>query len=199
MIDYDRQARDNGWHPEALFGLVYEYLQPGDRLLDVGIGTGLSSETFARAGVQVFGLDSDPEMLALCRAKAFVAGLQEHNLLDIPWPYEAQAFDHLLAAGVLHFLADLEPVFREASRVLRPGGTFTFTTKALPPSLDQGADDEQPLEETIQGMTLFLHSGAYLERLMARSGFELLKELRLVVKTGRNTDDIFCAFVTRLK
>lgn len=196
-FDYDRQAHQNHWYPEALFGLVYEFLQPGDRLLDVGIGTGLASQTFAGAGVQVFGFDVDREMLAICRDKAFAVELQEHDLLDTPWPYNTQAFDHILACGVLHFLADLEPVFGEASRLLRPGGTFTFTTKAPPVSDSGEASDEPPFEETIQGTTLYLHSSAYLERMMAASGFEPLKELRLVVKTGRATHDIFRVVVSR--
>ena len=50
--DYDFQARQNHWHPEVLFGLCYEYLHSGDRLLDIGIGTGLGAEPFARAGFQ---------------------------------------------------------------------------------------------------------------------------------------------------
>ena len=198
-LDYDRQARENYWHPEALFGLVYEYLHPDDRLLDVGIGTGLASETFVKAGVQVFGFDADPEMLAACRVKSFAADLQEHDLQEIPWPYEAQTFDHILACGVLHFVADLEPVFREVNRLLRPGGTFTFTTKAPVASHGGAVAQEQMLMEIIQGVMLYLHSRESLDRLMAASGIDQLKKLRLMVKTGRDSDDLFFAFVTQLK
>ena len=160
-------------------------LRPGDCLLDVGIGTGLASQPFAKAGIQVFGFDADPEMLAACRAKSFAADLKEHDLQDVPWPYTTGTFDHILACGVLHFLANLEPVFREASRLLRPNGTFTFTTKA-PPATSKGATaQEQPFAEIIQGVRLYLHPRESLARLMTSSGFELLKELRLVVKTGR--------------
>jgi len=39
--DYDRLARKYRWFgPEALFGLCFEYVQPGERLLAIGIGTG---------------------------------------------------------------------------------------------------------------------------------------------------------------
>ena len=195
--DYDRQAHAHHWRPEALFGLVYEYLQPGDRLLDIGIGTGLASQTFARAGVQVFGFDVDREMLQVCRDKSFAADLKVYDLLDAPWPYQAASFEHALACGVLHFLADLEPIFAEVSRIVRPGGTFTFTTKAPPSSLAEVGADEEPAEETIQGTRLFLHPQGYLDRIMAASGFEPLKQLRLMVTTGRGTDDLFRAYVTR--
>lgn len=197
ILDYDRQAHANYWHPEALFGLVYEYVNSGDTLLDVGIGTGLASVPFVKAGVKVHGLDADPEMLALCKAKALAAELTLHDLSDIPWPYTDTVFDHVLACGVLHFLADLEPVFCEVHRLLRPNGTFTFTTKAPPSSLDGEALQQFPIEEMIQGMTLYLHLRSSLDRLMAACGFELLKELRLLVKTGRHTEDAFCAFVAR--
>ena len=62
--DYDQQVRAYGWWGhEALFGLCFEHVRAGERLLDVGIGTGLASAPFARAGVRVFGFDASPEML----------------------------------------------------------------------------------------------------------------------------------------
>ena len=198
IVDYDQMAHAHYWHPEALFGLAYEFLRPGDCLLDAGIGTGMASQTFARAGVQVFGFDADPEMLTICRAKQFAADLCQHDLLDTPWPYVAQSFDHILACGVLHFLADPSPVFGEVSRLLRPGGTFTFTTKASPLSPEGTTAQGQTTVETIQGTQLYLHARESLDRLMAASGLAPLKELRLVVKTGRDSDDLFCAFVTWL-
>ena len=198
ILNYDQMAHTHYWHPEALFGLVYAYLRPGDRLLDAGIGTGLASQPFAKAGVQVYGFDADPEMLVLCQAKEFAVELRQQDLLDTPWPYAAQSFDHILACGVLHFLADPTPVFGEVSRLLRPGGTFTFTTKAPALSPKGTTAQGRTTVETIQGTQLYLHARESLDRLMAASDLAPLKELRLVVKTGRASDDLFCAFVTWL-
>jgi len=196
---YDAQARQHYWHPEALFGLTYACLHPGERLLDVGIGTGLASEPFASAGVAVFGLDSDAEMLALCRAKGFAADLVQHDLTITPWPYGEASFDHVLAAGVLHFFPDIEPICREVARVLRPGGTFTFTLKGPPLACMVGAgmDVERRVEETIQGATLYQHPRATVDRVLADCGLVVRKELRLAIETGRGTDDLFYALVTR--
>ena len=81
--------------------------------------------------------------------------------------------------------------------MLRPGGTFTFTTKAPAASTDEAGAAEQTRQEMIQGVQLYLHSRELLDQLWVAAGLELLKELRLVVRTGRSTDDLFCAFVTR--
>jgi SAM-dependent methyltransferase len=147
--------------------------------------------------VQVCGCDADPELLAICRAKGFAVDLRQHDLLATPWPYAARSFDHILACGVLHFLRDLAPVFGEVARLLRPGGTFTFTTKAPPASHDDAHALHQPHEETIQGTRLYLHSAASVAQWMAAAGLELRKELWLLVKTGRDSDELFCVFVTQ--
>ncbi len=192
--DYDAQARANHWHAEVIFGLCYEYIHPGERLLDMGIGTGPGAEPFVRAGLRVHGVDSSPEMLALCAAKGIAVDLKQHDLQVTPWPYPAGMFDHLIACGVLHFIADLGPVFREAGRLLRPGGTFAFTTKAPPAGMAFG---ESYAEEVIQGTTLYLHPREHIARVAAGQGFEVVKEVRLLITTGRQTEDVFPAYVTR--
>jgi hypothetical protein len=48
-------------------------------------------------------------------------------------------------------------------------------------------------------MTLYLHSREEIDRLLAATGLTLLKEVRLLVTTGRGNDDIFYAFLTRLE
>jgi ubiquinone/menaquinone biosynthesis C-methylase UbiE len=61
---YDQEAEETGWFgPEILFGLSFKYLQPNQSILDLGIGTGLSSVLFHKAGLEVHGLDNSPEML----------------------------------------------------------------------------------------------------------------------------------------
>jgi ubiquinone/menaquinone biosynthesis C-methylase UbiE len=68
---YDNMSMrvENHGH-EVLFGLAYEYLSPGDTVLDVGIGTGLSTYLFYKAGLRVYGVDGSETMLDICRKKA---------------------------------------------------------------------------------------------------------------------------------
>lgn len=83
--DYDNQVRaSNCLIAEALFGLSFEYLQPGQRLLDLGIGSGLSAILFDKAGLHVYGMDFSPAMLELCRSKGIAIELKRHDLALSP-------------------------------------------------------------------------------------------------------------------
>ena len=83
--DYDAQVQTYDCHvAEVLFGLCYEFIQPGQRLLDVGIGSGISAQLFAKAGLEIYGMDFSPAMLDICRAKGFAADLKQHDLLQLP-------------------------------------------------------------------------------------------------------------------
>lgn len=178
---YDDMAAATGWlGPQVAFGLMYEHVEPGQTMLDLGIGTGLSSVLFRKAGLRVFGLDADPEMLAICRRKGF-GDLTQHDLTVTPYPFADTAFDHAVCLGVLPFLADPEPVFRETARVLEPGGLFAFLVLERP-------DGEPPelvveAEQTDGGAsaTLLRVSGGEVAALVARHGFSAVAELALPV------------------
>jgi predicted TPR repeat methyltransferase len=188
--DYDQEVQSYGCHvADVLFGLCYEYIQPGQRLLDVGIGSGLSAQLFAKAGLEVHGLDFSPAMLALCQAKGFAAGLTQHDLQQAPWPYPAGGFDHVVCCGVLHFIGDLEGIFSETARVLAPGGVFAFTTQ-LPGAL---SDDRQSYQQrVVGGFAIFAHAPAYVETLLAQHSLAPLKRQKCFVG-----DDLFMLWVVR--
>ncbi len=101
---------------------------PGQRVLDIGCGTGTLAIELKRAvpGADVVGLDADPEMLKRAEAKASEAGTEirfdEGYSTDLP--YEDGSFDRVLSTLFFHHL-DPGPKRRtveEIARVLRPGG-----------------------------------------------------------------------------
>ncbi|HEU5196651.1 MAG TPA: methyltransferase domain-containing protein [Methylomirabilota bacterium] len=105
-------------------------LRTGQRVLDVGCGTGTLAVLVKslHPAVDVTGLDPDPRALARARRKAMRAGVEvrlDEGFADA-LPYAPASFDHVFSSFMLHHLPSAEKVaaLREARRVLRPAGTL---------------------------------------------------------------------------
>jgi predicted TPR repeat methyltransferase len=202
---YDESARRFGWHsPEILFGLVYEQIQPRDTLLDLGIGTGLSAVPFAKAGLEVSGIDGSREMLGQCAARGVAVDLKQHDIRTTPLPYPDDAFDHVVACGIFHLIERLDDIFREVARLIRGRGTFAFTIEEL--RSDSGIDDEpdvdgfREIRNEESGVTSFQHSRALVQELLNRNGFTITKTLDYVafLKTDWAEERTFRAYIGEL-
>jgi ubiquinone/menaquinone biosynthesis C-methylase UbiE len=101
---------------------------PGQRILDVGCGTGTLAIMVKRSQpeAQIVGLDADPEILERARAKAAEAGveIQLDRGFSTELPYADGSFDLVLSTLFFHHLtgADKRRTASEIARVLRPGG-----------------------------------------------------------------------------
>ena len=121
----ERLARAHGRdpdHPRALDGL---------RVLDVGCGAGLASETLARAGAAVIGLDAAPEVLGAARAHAARACLAIDYRQGTPESLVAAGeapFDAVLALEVVEHVADRAAFCRSLAALLKPGGRLFVST-----------------------------------------------------------------------
>ena len=200
--EYDLQVEAyESYAHDLLFGLSHSYAGPGQRLLDLGIGTGLASEPFARAGLEIYGADGSAEMLRVCRAKGFARELRLLDLRAVPWPYPDRFFAHALACGLLHFFGDLAPWVGEVSRLLGGGGVFAFTVAA---QAQAESESRKPLDgysrlETPWGVDIFVHQDRYLRRTLARFGFRVLKRQRYLAKAGEagGPENVFAGYVAR--
>ncbi len=182
---YDEEAEATGWHgPEVAFGLAFKSVQPGDSILDLGIGTGLASELFRKAGLKASGLDVDQAMLDACRTKGFT-DLVRHDLTVSPYPFTANSYDHAVCTGVLNFISDPSLVFAEAARIIRPGGVFVFVA-------GERAEDEPPeiVVETEEdgregSATLYRHSVNQVHGWLEDNGLALVRHLVFTVPLRR--------------
>ena len=102
-------------------------LQPTDRLLDVGCGTGalLYRLACSHPPSQLAGLDPVAEMLAIARRR-----LPEGIELREGWveqlPYEDAAFDVVISCSMFHYVRRPIAAIREMERGLRPGGQLVI-------------------------------------------------------------------------
>jgi ubiquinone/menaquinone biosynthesis C-methylase UbiE len=127
---FDRWARDYESDPisrhlatlqqQALAALE---LGPGDRMLDVGCGTGAAVRIAAATGESAVGIDLSPAMIA--RGRELAAALSNVELLEADaeaLPFADHAFTAVLCTTSLHHYPHPDRALGEMSRVLAPGG-----------------------------------------------------------------------------
>ncbi len=112
LRDPERVAR---LEVERVVGLVLEGLEGSGTVLDIGTGSGLFAEQFSRGGLDVAGVDANPEMLLA--AQGFVPRGSFREAPAEQLPYLAGSFDLAFMGLVLHETDDALLALREACRV----------------------------------------------------------------------------------
>ncbi|MAT73021.1 MAG: SAM-dependent methyltransferase [Planctomycetaceae bacterium] len=105
----------------------------GQRLLCLAAGGGRQSALYAAAGAVVTVVDASSEMLALDRRVARDRGLSvrviQASMESLPM-LAAGEFDAVVQPVSTCYVPDVQPVFREVARVLRPGGVYVSQHKS---------------------------------------------------------------------
>lgn len=95
--------------------------KPGERILDVGCGTGQLTRALADRGVEVVGIDSSTDMIGQARQNfpriRFVLG----NAMDMTFIEE---FDGVFSNAALHWMMEAERVVEGIAKALKRGGRF---------------------------------------------------------------------------
>ena len=143
-----KEAQKEGWAhfgplealttPQAAKVVRHAEVRAGQRVLDVGCGTGVVAVTAALRGAHVTGLDLTPALLEQARENGRIAEV------TVEWlegdaeslPFEDAVFDAVLSQFGHMFAPRPEVAVAEMLRVLKPGGTIAFST--WPPELYVG-------------------------------------------------------------
>ena len=114
--DATRYDRSRPRYPQALADAVLAGLT-GRRVLDVGIGTGISALPFREAGAEVSGVEVDPRMAELARSRGFAVDVSRFE----DWDSGGRFFDAVIAGQTWHWI---DPVAgaAKAAHVLPSGG-----------------------------------------------------------------------------
>jgi len=187
---YDALA-DKDEHRARDLGLALLAAQPGERILEIGFGTGSSIVSLAAlvgSTGRVTGIDVSPGMKAVAEQRVRSAGLAAGVDLSVgavpPIPFEERSFEAIFAAFTLELFPDdtIPVVLREARRTLRPGGRLAVV------SMDLGTDAQR--RGTPERIYMWMHRHfphivdcrpIDVERALTASGFTLARVERLEI------------------
>ena len=120
-------GRDRMWRRETRLALG---LKPGEKVLDLGAGTGVSTLELGRSGAYAVGADISVGMLQAGREKRPEVPLLAADALHLPFADET--FDAITISFALRNIADTAAALREMARVTKPGGRLVVCEFSSP-------------------------------------------------------------------
>jgi arsenite methyltransferase len=170
-------------------------LKAGDRVLDVGCGTGRLARWIAErvgSGGSVAGIDPLAERIAIARARAEGISFEVGHAEDLS-AFASESFDAVCMSAVFHWVSDKPKALAEVRRVLRSGGRLGVTT--LPRELQSASTmaavcgsvfGRSPYKERVEPSAFVLarqgHTTTEIIMMLLESRLELL-ELHVLRRT----------------
>ncbi len=131
------RVREKGW--KEMEFLFEKYLNPGERILDIGCGNGRFYPLFKNKRVEYIGIDNSEKLVRLAREKYLEADFRMASGLELP--FNEGYFDKVYSIAVLHHIPSRDFRLRfleEARRALRPGGCLILTVWDLKEKMKKG-------------------------------------------------------------
>jgi predicted TPR repeat methyltransferase len=167
--------------PQLLEKTISPFLESKKyRSLDLGCGTGLCGGYLAAISDTIVGVDLSENMLQLARESGHYTRLECMEIVQFlsrPLDREEQ-FELMIAADVLVYIGDLNPLFSALASALSSAGLFAFSIEI--------SDD---LEYCLQASQRYAHSKKYLLRLAHAHGF-IIRQMQAITSRTENEEDI---------
>ena len=128
-------ARPDTWNSElyqSSHSFVWQYgrdllvllnAKPGERILDVGCGTGQLTAEITQFGAEVVGIDSSPDMIVTAQKNFPHVRFEVADVTALTYQEE---FDVVVSNAALHWVRDQPSAIASISRALKPGGRLVF-------------------------------------------------------------------------
>ncbi len=158
-------------------------LNPGEHVVDLGSGAGIDALIAAKrvgASGRVVGVDMTPEMLERARKNAARGGFEnvefrEGRLESLP--VESGSVDAITSNCVINLVPDKGRVFREAARVLKPGGRMVISDIVLDGRLPEAIEKD-----------VYAYVGCVSGAMQREEYFALLREAGFEVEVLKDVD-----------
>ncbi len=113
--------------------ITHMNIQPGEIVLDIGVGTGNAMPFYPKHG-KIIGVDLSSGMLKLARKKSEENNYEnitvfQGNALELP--FEDSSFDHIFISHVISVVSRPELLVKEAQRVAKPGARIVILNHFL--------------------------------------------------------------------
>lgn len=127
VYDSRRYVLLNRWDPSHLRRIDrLATIAPGDRVLEVGCGQGHLTRALAGRGVDIVGIDANPQAEDVAGD-----GLVRHMNAEA-LEFDDEQFDYVVSVHAIEHIPDLDAALTEMARVLKTGGTAIFIYPAEP-------------------------------------------------------------------
>ncbi len=118
IFAFENQLSINSYFNQIDFELTNK------KLLDLGCGDGHDISLLSKQGAHTYGIDASEEMIMLAQK------LNPNSQLTLGYfdemPYQDHYFDIVMSKWALQTSAEIEPIYKEVNRVLKPHGIFMF-------------------------------------------------------------------------
>jgi predicted TPR repeat methyltransferase len=173
--------------PKILFDFLQPFLPSHQKLsiVDLGCGTGLSSELFRNHAEHLIGIDISPRMLAKAKEKNIYDELIEGDIVTALSKVQ-EPLDLILAIDTFVYFGNLEEVFQACYQVLKKNGLFSF-------SVEEGFGDDYHLETTGR----YTHAQNYIKNLIQKNNFELVDSQSVDIRMQAEKPVRGVVFLTR--